>query len=71
MRAIICDKCGEMWKDNNECNINIRTIYISQGSSYSDHLGDYDLCEECETGLWKYINTKLSKDETNSNTSKV
>lgn len=58
MRAIICDKCGIMWKDENSCKVDIRAITLSYGESYSDDKYVYDLCEDCRHGLFDYLDNK-------------
>lgn len=56
MRALICDRCGAMWKDEHGCDIQVSTIFISKGGSHSDKVGEWDLCDRCKEGLFGYLN---------------
>lgn len=62
MQAIICDKCGAMWVDQVGCEVHVTTIILSKGHSHTDHIGDWDLCENCKTGLFEYLKPN-KKDE--------
>lgn len=66
MDAKICDRCGELWKDDNFCNIKMKTLTLSKGLSHSDHIGSYDLCESCYNELFEYLKP-VPQCENNSN----
>lgn len=55
MDAKICDRCGEMWKDDGFCKVKMNTLILSKSSSHSDKLADYDLCNECYKGVFEYL----------------
>ncbi len=55
MDAKICDRCGEMWYDNDQCDIYITSISMTKGPAFSDRIGTFDLCNECEKGLFEYL----------------
>lgn len=70
MNAKICDRCGAMWVDKDDCKVDISTVILTRGYSHSDKIGEYDLCDSCEKGLFNYlmnpnkcINEKSKKDE--------
>ncbi|GHV13592.1 hypothetical protein FACS1894169_00930 [Bacteroidia bacterium] len=61
MRAIICDKCGVMWKNEIPVDnkINIRTIIIGYENDeyrYDVDKISYDLCEKCRNDLFNFLN---------------
>lgn len=55
MDAKICDRCGVLWKDHDSCKFQITTIYMSKGTSHSDNLGNYDLCDSCKKELFDFL----------------
>lgn len=63
MEARFCDRCNALWVDEEECEVDIKTIHLSKGSSHSDKIGSYDLCEDCRRSLFGF----LYKDTPNEN----
>ncbi len=55
MDAKICDRCGKMWYDAERCDTFITSITMIKGGSHSDRIGTFDLCEECEKGLFDFL----------------
>jgi ribosomal protein L40E len=56
MDAKICDRCGAIWKDTEDCNMSIKTIILYKDTvTNSDRIGNYDLCEKCYEGLFFYL----------------
>jgi hypothetical protein len=63
MDAKICDRCGTVWYDCTTVQgvyankIKMHTIQIVKGSSFSDIIGSWDLCDSCNAGLFEYLKT--------------
>lgn len=55
MNAKICDRCGEMWVDAQDCDVIVKHVILSGGTSHSDKIGSWDLCNSCMKGLLEYL----------------
>jgi hypothetical protein len=63
MRAIICDKCSAMWKDERfvDDTVNIKTVLIGladHNGNYSNETCRYDLCKKCRSNLFDFLDDK-------------
>lgn len=62
MDARFCDRCNVLWVDKAECEVDIKTIHISKGSSHSDKIGSYDLCKDCFMSLFDFFHKKTPNE---------
>lgn len=56
MQARICDRCYALYVDDADHDIYVSSVIIfKDGTSHSDKVGSWDLCENCKKGLYEYL----------------
>lgn len=67
MKAKICDSCGAMWVDNDNCKVEIIPIKLLKKIVLWEKVGKFHLCKDCYKELLTYITLKNKDNETNTN----
>lgn len=69
MKAKICDSCGAMWVDNDNCKVEIIPIKLMKKEvlwKFWEKVGKFHLCKDCYTELLTYITPKNKDNETDN-----